>query len=47
MKITSYYIDEGNVLHTYIGEYKHITISSVKSKKIAIEIIKQENELSK
>ena len=29
-KITSYYIDDKNTMHTYIGDLKHITISSVK-----------------
>lgn len=29
MKITSYYIDDNYVMHTYIGNEKHITISDV------------------
>ena len=41
MKITSYYIDDNNVLHTYCGGYKHIIISDVKSEKIAEELIKE------
>lgn len=45
LKITSYYIDENNVLHTYIGNTKHVTISDVFSDKEALEIIeKLENE---
>ena len=41
MKITNYYIDDNNVLHTYCGDYKHLTISDVKSEKIAKELIKE------
>jgi|TARA_R100000329_G_scaffold130936_1_gene110094 hypothetical protein len=43
-KITSYYIDDKNTMHTYIGDLKHITISSVKNDKQANELI---NELNK
>ena len=35
INITSYYIDDNNTLHTYIGDLKHITISDVKTDKIA------------
>ena len=43
-KITSYYIDDNNVLHTYCGNYKHLTISDVKSEKKAIKLIKELNK---
>lgn len=43
-KITSYYIDEKNTLHTYIKDVKHITISNVKNDKEAEKLIKQENK---
>ena len=44
--ITSYYIDDNNVLHTYIGEKKHITMSEVYSTEQAEELIEElENEL--
>jgi hypothetical protein len=29
MKITSYYIDENYIMHTYIGNEKYVTISNV------------------
>ena len=47
-KITSYYIDDENTMHTYIGDLKHITISSVKNDKQAKELIKElNNDLNK
>ena len=42
-KITSYYIDDKNTMHTYIGDLKHITISSVKNDKQANELINELN----
>ena len=46
-KITSYYIDDKNTMHTYIevkGLYlKHITISDVKNDKKANELINELN----
>ena len=47
MKITSYYIDDSNTMHTYSGNYKHITISDVKNEKIAEELIKELNKEKK
>ena len=44
MKITSYNIDNDNVLHTWINNLKHVTITNVKSDKQANRII---NELDK
>jgi hypothetical protein len=44
MQITSYYIDENNTMHTYIGELKHFTISEIYTEEQAEEII---NELNK
>ena len=47
MQITSYYIDENYVLHTYIGEEKHYTFSNVFSDEQAEELIKQiDNQLN-
>ena len=43
-KITSYYIDDKNKLHTYIDEKKHFTITNVKNKKQAEKIIKDLNK---
>ena len=40
-KITDYYIDDNKTLHTYIGSYKHITISDVKNDKQAKELIEE------
>lgn len=37
--ITSYYIDENNVLHTFVGDMEHITISDVDSDERAKELI--------
>ena len=47
MKITSYYIDDNNVLHTYIGDFKHITLLDVKSDIRANELIDELNELER
>ena len=44
LKITSYYIDEENIMHTYIGNVKHITISDVFSEDMANELIEELNE---
>ena len=44
MKITSYYIDDNNTLHTYIGDLKHVTISDVKTDKRAEYIINEMNK---
>mgnify|MGYP003115344113 CR=1 FL=1 len=43
-KITSYYIDDKDTMHTYVGDSKHITISSVKNDKQANQIIKELNK---
>ena len=40
-KITSYYIDDKNTLHTWIGEIKHVTISDVMSDEKAKELIEE------
>jgi len=45
MKITSYYIDENKVLHTYIGNSKHVTISDVTTDEQAQQLIDEENLL--
>ena len=42
-KITSYYIDDKNTLHTYINKKKHITICNVKNDKDAERLIKEED----
>ena len=42
-QITSYYIDDNNVLHTYIGDIKHVTISEVFSEEQAESIIDELN----
>jgi len=44
IKITSYHIDDNNILHTYIGDLKHITISDVKTDKRAEYIINEMNK---
>lgn len=44
-KITSYYIDDNNVMHTYCGDTAHITVSDVTSDEQAQELIDEENEL--
>lgn len=44
LEITAYYIDENNTLHTYIGEYKHITISEVYTDSQAEEIVYEINK---
>ena len=47
MKITSYYIDDNYVLHTYIGNEKHITISNVFNEDQAEELVKRlDNQLN-
>lgn len=43
-QITSYYIDENNTLHTYIGELKHVTISDVFSDDEAEGIVDELNK---
>lgn len=43
-KITSYFIDDNNVLHTYIRELKHVTIENVKNDKQAEKIIDELNK---
>ncbi len=42
-KITSYFIDDNNVLHTWIGNVKHVTISDVVSKEQAEELVDELN----
>jgi hypothetical protein len=44
MKITSYYIDENNTMHTYCGDLKHVTISDVMSEDEAEALIDELNE---
>jgi hypothetical protein len=44
IKITSYYIDENNTMHTYCGDLKHITISDVMSEEEAEELIYELND---
>ena len=44
-KITSYYIDHNNTLHTFVGERKHVTFRDVKSEERAQELMEEENEL--
>lgn len=44
MKITSYYIDDNNVMHTYCGDMEHITICEVYSDEEAERLIDEENE---
>ena len=46
-KITSYFIDDKNKLHTYIKDKKHVTISNVKNDKEAQIIINQLNKENK
>ena len=43
-KITSYYIDDKNRLHTFINEKKHFTITNVKNDKQAKRILKELNK---
>jgi len=43
MKITSYYIDDNNVLHTYCGNLKHFTFEEVYSDKQAERLIDEIN----
>ena len=42
-KIDSFYIDDNNVLHTYIGDLKHITFEDVTSIEQAQNIISDLN----
>jgi hypothetical protein len=44
MKITNYYIDGKNVLHTFIGNLKHITFKNVYSEDQAKKLIAEENK---
>jgi hypothetical protein len=41
--ITSYYIYDNNVMHTYIGDLKHVTISDVFSDEEAESLIDELN----
>ena len=43
MEVTSYYIDDNYVLHTYVGEVKHVTFSNVFSDEEAEQLIKKIN----
>lgn len=43
-KITSYFIDDNNVLHTYIRELKHVTIENVRDDEQAKKIIDELNK---
>jgi hypothetical protein len=43
IKITSYYIDKENTLHTWMGQVKHVTISDVTSDEQAEELIEELN----
>jgi hypothetical protein len=42
-KIDSYYIDESNVLHTFVGDLKHITFEDITSNEQAESIISDLN----
>ena len=44
MKITSYYIDDDHVLHTFIGNMEHVFITDVYSDEEAENIIEDLNE---
>jgi hypothetical protein len=44
MKITSYYIDDNNTMHTFCGMLEHITISDVMSDDEAEALIDELNE---
>ena len=46
-KITSYNIDDNNVLHTYINDLKHVTFSDVTSEDMANQLINEENKILK
>jgi len=46
-KITSYNIDDSNVLHTYINNLKHVTFSDVTSEDMAYRLIDEENKILK
>ena len=41
--IDSYYIDDNKILHTFIGDVKHVTFSNVDNLLQAKELIKEEN----
>jgi|TARA_Y100000015_G_C2360100_1_gene74804 hypothetical protein len=43
IRITSYYIDSDCVLHTFIGDTKHITFSNIDSEFQAEQLILDEN----
>tara|TARA_R100000781_G_scaffold86768_1_gene53416 strand:+ start:447 stop:593 length:147 start_codon:yes stop_codon:yes gene_type:complete len=43
-KITTYYIDDNNTMHTYIGDKKHITISGVENDNQAERLINELNQ---
>lgn len=40
-KITSFYIDENDVLHTYIKQLKHVTFENVKTEAEAEKLIRE------
>jgi hypothetical protein len=42
-QITNYHIDENRVLHTFVGDTKHITFSNVDSDFQARELVLSEN----
>jgi hypothetical protein len=44
MKITSYYIDANNTMHTFCGMLEHITINDVMSEDEAERLIDELNE---
>lgn len=43
MQITSYHIDDNNVLHTYIGEAEYFSISEVYTEEQAEDLINELN----
>jgi hypothetical protein len=43
--ISSWYIDDNHVLHTYIGDKEHVSFSDVHSDEEAEHLIEEENEL--
>tara|TARA_X000001382_G_scaffold93690_2_gene68247 strand:+ start:1520 stop:1711 length:192 start_codon:yes stop_codon:yes gene_type:complete len=42
-QITNYHIDDNRVLHTFVGDTKHITFSNVDSDFQARELVLSEN----
>ena len=44
MYIDSYYIDDDNIMHTFIGKLTHVTISDVVSDEQAEELIGELND---